>query len=710
MMEEFVFIEDGDYQKCLKLSICQPAKTTIKDIVLTIKKNLEKDEIASSILNQNYHVYYIPESFLSPNKTAVEITDHSSTIASINQNLDFDLIISKQFPIILNDPESSFTNNSKISACSDSEKFENILGMAQLSMRANDLQNAVSLIKNAQQLNPTDPRPLHYLLELSYKTHNYEKARKFANNVISHFPNDAQTHIIFGKTLQKLNRHLEAIWIFNSITLLKDAPVNKIHTLIAYSKYALGDIEGAIFLVDQVLKCEPSNSKALFLAVKILVENKLFVRACSMIFYTSVHQVSFIFLQKFIRHFVDSKEKCKILLAESGDKKEDYKFLFLIGKTLFDVGRCDLSLSFFKQAFEKMPSIPVVGLFYMKCLIYLGKPKEEIIETAKKLLSNSFYLYDKSCTVFTDILEKPFEVTNTKLTRNLKQRKDIESFFYEENESPFSIDQLDTIVFISNLQNYFFINGYIDAAEKLTQSILPIVQPFNLTKTIISDTASTFILISSIIGTIPSIPYMIAEKESEYCPIYVIGGTPSLIFAHQELQLDNSKYVFLPVYIENLSIDDIRKTSKTANHYMFDRLIHSIPDKSNVLFFIGDIDCSQYAYDAYSLRYDSVDEAYLNPINSYVESIKAIQDEKHLHIVIHSVPTASISIKECIPLFNKELISAFKTSQLENVHVFSLPEELLVNSQLHPEYVLNDLYVKPSYIDKVGPQIVSNFQ
>ena len=173
--------------------------------------------------------------------------------------------------------------------------------------------------------------------------------------------------------------------------------------------------------------------------------------------------------------------------------------------------------------------------------------------------------------------------------------------------------------------------------------------------------------------------------------IYVCGDSHSLALSWQTI---NNKLV-IPKLITGMKCWHMQESTLFFTKKNFDNIINSIPDKSTVIFILGEIDCREGILSAYEkCKYATYEEGVRCTANIYLNSLKSLKEKKKFNILIHPVPPVLDITRNMVNIFNDYLSKQKIMDGYMNFHDDLLTED---KEGFNNEYFLDNTHMAPIY-------------
>jgi len=142
------------------------------------------------------------------------------------------------------------------------------LGLGELAMATNDFATAQSEFERATSLAPDMPEAWVARARVEFERRSWKDARAHAEKALSLDPDVADGRLVHGMALWKLGELDEAQKELEAAR--SAAPNSKLEVALAAVHFEKGDLDGAMGLLNAVLKTEPGNPEANFWKAKVL--------------------------------------------------------------------------------------------------------------------------------------------------------------------------------------------------------------------------------------------------------------------------------------------------------------------------------------------------------------------------------------------------------------------------------------------------------
>jgi len=683
-MEFFVYFEDDE-------DLMFPFRLSRNDANITYNHILNKisdiyqEKKSRSLFDEQYQIYVIDTSIPMKKSDVKHILNFDESIFS-HQFEVFDIILSKgaspQSYCCSSYPKIEESTNSR----AELEYDEKIKELSDLIIKK-QFTKAGELIHIIREKRKNDSTVLYYISLLLLKTGQCKFALSHNTSAMQMFPFDRRIHMLHGKIYRKFRLHNEAVKIFQFILYnWENTPedISIIHYNIAISLIALGDLEGA----GSLLKDKKSHYKSILLHACILAKQGLMfesVTRAAKAIWLSPDPKQF---SKYISESIVTKQQAILLYHEIMDTNENPKSIFFLADSFYRAGKPEIAHYFYKVAFKSSPTSPSIALSLIKCMISISCTLTDIIEV--------FSSYEKTISGFIPSSKPILSYLLVIDSEFTSEKKDFVAFKYDSNESKFTFDQLHIISFLINLVSFLFKAEYFSQCFFIISALTPIIQPFDIVKTIIRNDAILFMAISSVLS---SIPFPVKPFKS----IYAIGSIDCLSCSYQTINVKGEDYVFNPKYIDSISIDLISSQKNSIQKTLFYKELSSIPQGSTIMLCIGDADCALGLIKMLDRsEFESIESAFSSPTSEFSLRIVEIQKKIQCKILVHPVPLISPKYSKSIAVFNDQLCKSIDRIKplVQEINYLRIFESILdkENESIKEEYTFNNIFLKPSYV------------
>ena len=700
-MDFFVYFdEDPSFMTSFHLTGAD-SNVTFDDIINKFAETY-KEKVSIQIDTKKLKIFYVNNTIPFNKVIAEEITDKTLHATSFNLN-NFDLILSVDQPTVMQvikkyqKPKKAAVSGEQPSQAKKSnsqgqQQIDELIQHGLIYIEIKDYKGAWMTFQRARLAKESDPRPLYYLIKILIKTHRYKMALNNASTGIQLFPFDRNIQLIYAKIHAKMKSYQDAIRIYQFSLYnwkVTEKETNDVLLKIAKCLIALSEYNAALSLIIS----KKNHIGCIYTVADIYLAQGRFIDAVHTVLESFKITLDYTKLAKFIPNAITTDERAAMFKFELGDNAENVNTLFFCGDCLYKAGEFELALSFFFVAFSQKQKSSSVALGTLKCL----------------LTSNSIQTFMQFCITFMKCdKEKPFvssvlQVIPEQLVSDFDAKEAVEAkefkpIAFESEESSFRIDDIDTFSFIVTMQCALFCSSYISQAEAIAQAISPLVLPFNMNLTIGASDAVLFAAIASFAPTIPRpLPYL--------PPVYVVGDRSSLTLAYRTITIHGEKRICKPIFIDGLSIHALEDNKRTPQRKLFRDRVFTLEPGSFVIMCFGSLDVKRGAMkQSDRMEFDTLEQAYSEPISSYCLIARHLAAHMNASVFVHPVLPTLPAMKEQTSVFNTILYQKIKIMQklVSNIYLIDILPQLLDDDKvIRSEYVYNDFFVNPSYVNLV---------
>jgi len=618
-----------------------------------------------------YSVYFEDCDNYHRNTGPIVIEDLQKSLNSFN-SAHFNIFFEKSKPIYYYFSDEPIVK--------ESNSFDEFLQNGILQYDLKNYQESMVFFNKARVVNPSAREPIIYHIKILMKTRRYNTANSLINTYYAHFAGDFEFLMLNAKTQRCLGHYDDSVASYRRILMTiekNDSNVNMINTYIAKNLFNQGNFDQAYSLIESIVSSDPSSIKATTLISKILFKQGRFVEGLNFIIrnfsFDPYHKKSYSFLGQNIR----TKLQSDLLLSELGDSSKNSDVLYFVAHSMYTFGNCEMANDFLKRSITINPNCFSYYLIFLKNKLALFSDYEEIksfiLSTISKL----------SSTVSDLVKGIDFSSEkNSDISSNMNQSG---VFSFGQGKPSFSMNELDQIGFVLQLVPYFFTHGKISIAEVLCNNVQKMIGGFDMGRTLVSQDIRTFTLVSSLINGVKPI-------ETNSKRIFLIGDDQTLVMAWKSIEINNSKYQLIPMFIDKISLDLLSSSTGSPQKTAFWKAISHVPDDSYLILCIGSLD-SQTKYHP-NLHFSDVEshtEAFKICIEFYSKILEKICSERKIKIMIHPVYTGSI------PLFS--LFNYIMSSRILEMKEYPDSLTLLYSNEYQSQSNDDIVGANPKYLD-----------
>lgn len=691
-MEFFVFVDD-------EKPLLQGFSISFADAEMEISEVIEKfvskvKETNPNFDSSKYKVYLYNYSNPTEQNDPELIPDLSASINSLKTQ-NFDLILSTTQPAgdLFNDFESD-------AEVEEESEYDQLISQGKMYYELKDYQRAFQLFQLAGNHNKDAIVPIQYQIRIYIKAKRYRTAIQMAQNGISKFPADRKLLSLYAKAQQLSGNHNDAICYFKRMLMLPphtQSAIDDVNCHIARSLIEMGSLDQAMSLLQPIATNNPTNLKVILLMAKTLYLQGRIHDALHIVLQSfsidPYHKES----REFIGNCITTENQAEVLRSQLGDGINDSKVLFIMGHILHEHGSCEIARPFLKDALDLDPNEPSIAVTYLLNTLCISNSCIQTMDAAMPF----YNVITKRKDVFADVANAVdlVHLVDGFSEKEKYEGKKLEAIVFGEKEHVYHMEQLDVFWFLCILQNVLFINGYISKARELGQALIPIVQPYSLTKTVINHEIPIFGLVSSLSQSI-SLPLVKTKKV-----LYFLGDSHCLPLAWKTVKIDNEEMLVVPLFIDQLSIGHL-SSKKDPVSSLFWHTLSKIPEGSDVVICVGHIDCTERIYSRLSrIEFDSFQEGFVSPSEILVQLCMTLSKEMNIRVFVHPIPPTGFDSPLFARSFNECLMNKFNSIEKggEKIHFLDIFSQL-VNIQegsnketVKPEYKFDGFHLNPCY-------------
>lgn len=306
--------------------------------------------------------------------------------------------------------------------------------------------------------------------------------------------------------------------------------------------------------------------------------------------------------------------------------------------------------------------------------------------------------YSSSNTTLQWVDDEGARLYNKQLQKPINDRKNV--------DKPFSIAELDLLALYFTLAKILYVKGALSALPELVEKLELARFKRNLHDTTIRNEHAYFCCISQIMTYLEtSLPLQPADAK----PFYVCGESHCLSPAWQTITLQGEARRMTPVLVTGLKCWHLRKDSDFYPKANFWNAVKTIPQKSQVLFMFGEIDCREGIWLAVEkCRYKDMDEGMLVAIGIYLDQLQELalppyEFDVFVHPVLPVLDVTRQTVKRWNQLLEIELEKrnvVRRQKQQKQFKWLRFFENLLTSNGLFlkEEYKLDGTHIHPRYV------------
>ncbi|KAJ5068569.1 hypothetical protein M0811_02511 [Anaeramoeba ignava] len=517
------------------------------------------------------------------------------------------------------------------------------------------------------ELEPHNWSVYYKICRCFYKESKNPEAFEMCKNLIANIQeNEKQidilndSYVLFGKILQKRNMNNDseiAFSLFVQVLTKNDSHLN------ALAEYAL------------CLSEKGNDSEAVHVALRSIVLNQS-------------HKKTRRTLSKVVKGNQGIEYIKKELSPLDQKLGEMFAFLAVIMK---DYGSINESTLLFKQAFifQKQSINLALNILH---ILEIQNNYQEAFEFAISYCEQNPTkgLQSVSCGEICEML------------KNIKENKEFEfkeKLDVKETKSQIEYDKmdLDLLAFWFTIIKFLFINRYCKSLKSLSSLINLALPKQELHKTIIRNEAAYF---SCIYGVLKTLSF---DNLSDYPPIYVVGDSHILPISWNTINFEGQKRILFPKLITGLKIWHLRKKSCFYPKRNFEKVIPTIPNNSDLIFILGEIDTRSILFTIENCYYDNLDQGLRVLAHIYISILLNLIKQHNFRIFVHPIPPVLDQTRSVVKDFNqilKQSIPIYKNPKLLWLDFF---DQLLSHDRknLLPEFQFDEAHLNPKYISLI---------
>ena len=692
-MEFFVYVTDSEEMlrgfTISAVDADMEVAEVIKKFAEIIKeKNPEFDPSQYQVYLYNYaNPFEIQDPVLIP--------DLSVSLNSLKTQ-QFDLYLSKYQPS--GDMFLDFDTESDVE---EETKYDQLEQQGKMYYELKDYQSAFQLFQHASKLNQNAYLPIYYQIKIYLKAKRYSNALTMTQAAITKFPNDRNLLKLFAKAHQLCGHHNEAIAYFKRMFLLppnNQQSFDEINCHIAKSFIEMGSLDQAMSLLQPIATNNPTNLKVILLMAKTLYLQGRIHDALHIVLQSfsidPYHKES----REFIGNCIITENQAEILRSQLGDGMHDAKVLFIMGHILYEHGSCDIARQFLKDALDLKPDEPSIALTYLMNTLCISNTFIQTLDAAMPFLHRISQRKDAFASVTNEIDLIHLVSCFSDKEKYEPQEKGIVAIKFGDKEHSFHMEQLDVFWYLFIIQTLLYTNGYISKSRELSQKLLPILQPFNLQKTVVNQEIPIFGLICSLSQSIP-LPLKVVQKK-----LYFIGDSHCLPLSWKAISIGGEETMIVPLFIDQLAIKHIA-VKRDPITTLFLKILSTIPNGSDVVLCAGHIDCLDRIYSKLSrIETDSFQDGFIPYVDALAQICIGIINMNKVRLFVHPIPPTGLESPLYAHAFNECLSAKIKglEAHQSSIHYLDFFTSLISTDGkeelIKEEYVFDGFHLNPSYL------------
>jgi len=206
--------------------------------------------------------------------------------------------------------------------------------------------------------------------------------------------------------------------------------------------------------------------------------------------------------------------------------------------------------------------------------------------------------------------------------------------------------------------------------------------------------------------------YSSAEyKEAAKRPLYVVGDSHTVPLAWNIIRVASESgklelRLMVPKLVTGLKQYHLRKESDFYPKAQFAALLKSIPDKSDIMFIVGEIDCREgILVGVQRDSYDSIRQGMEATITHFAQVLPNLIKQRKMHITIHPVLPMLSETRSMVATFNEHFRRIMETMiPAPGVRWLDFFEDLLVaepDLQLRQGLRMDGTHITPAYVSLI---------
>ena len=256
--------------------------------------------------------------------------------------------------------------------------------------------------------------------------------------------------------------------------------------------------------------------------------------------------------------------------------------------------------------------------------------------------------------------------------------------------------ELELLALFFTLCKILYLLGHFDVLRMVGALLQPLREGRELHLPTTRNEHAYFSCLWELFATLPAASAL--SQSLAWPRVYVVGDSHTLPVAWHCW----GGRVFFPLLTTGCKAWHLRKEGRFFPKTNFFSAVARIPDGSDVLIIIGEIDCREgFPVSVVKGRYNSLAEACVTTIAIFVEVLLTLGAPRHFRILVHPVPPTLDPTRDQAIIYNallKHAISSLTPSH--PIHWLDFVDQLITSppSKLRPEYHLDGTHLSPSYL------------
>jgi len=485
------------------------------------------------------------------------------------------------------------------------------------------------------------------------------------------------------------------------------------------SNMRLEQFSKAINSMKIILDIDPSYTKALFVLGEIFFKASQYQEA--IVYYSKIlliepnNEEAYYFIANILQNTNRDKEAISFY-TQAIDINPKYKEAYNnIGLSLTKIGNNEEAILYYDKAL-KIDSTYLSAYNNIGCSLTKLKNYKAAIHIYKKALDvnpDDINICFNLALILQEeaLLEESYSYFNLILKKKSNFTQAAENFIT-------MLIQLDKLDKINSLTNYnsimieictliaYYIKGSFKEAKILIDNINEKSSIF------VSDDHKKFVIsyftfIHNLIVYKLTVEDTLCSKNNT--PIYHIGESHCLSFAHQTLDLNNQSYIVKPLIVFGAKAWHLNSTAKNKFKAYFEHHLHSLKKGSFVMLSFGEIDCridegiiKHYLKTGITL--ENIVEKTVNEYINYTSNILHALELNFIYFGIHapvikdnqSKSTKAVLQVKIVKLFNQYLLNLTTKKNLNMINVYTLTVNKIGESNM--QYMCDETHLNPSIL------------
>lgn len=414
-------------------------------------------------------------------------------------------------------------------------------------------------------------------------------------------------------------------------------------------------------------------------------------------------------LKDFLLEIFQNFKNIQLLKNEVKNKSNNVSIYNFIGGILKDGGKIDLAINLYRESLTINPILAESTLSLMHSVEITGN-FEEVIRIFINFTNNipeNYNLRELLIRLNSIIFMKEFQILKiTHLEEDNYLKCNDETYLMVNNQIPdfsqiqkikYSTTELSILAICCTLVKIFYQQGKL----QILPYFFEVIEPFRIKalQELHQSNIRNEIAYYQIIGQILSYSDKCEPPLDGLKPIYICGDSHSLSPSWKTIKVNGEDRILVPKLCTGVKHWHLTNQSNFYTKINFSNLIKSLPNKSEIILVIGEIDCRESLKKSVEKDcYENLTEAMENNINSFIDdTLKPLIKKKNLKIYLHPIVPALDPTREIVIAYNK--IYQELTSKIPELVWLDFFDDLLTDSlMLKEEYKMDLIHLNPTYV------------